>query len=50
MTLYTVRWIARHTVAGVEADSEEEAIKDALQMADDSFHCYEDFTAVKEGE
>jgi len=50
MTLYTVRWIARHTVAGVEADSEEEAIRDALQMADDSFHRYEDFTAVIEEE
>lgn len=44
---YTVRWIARHTVAGVEAESEEEAIK-AMYMADDSFHCYEDFTAVIE--
>lgn len=50
MTLYTVRWIARHTVTGVEADSEEEAIRDALQMADDSFHRYEDFTAVIEEE
>ena len=48
MPEYTVRWKARHTVAGVEAESEEEAIKAALQMADDSFHCYEDFTAVIE--
>ena len=48
--IYTVRWIARHTVAGVEAESEEEAIKDALQMADDSFHCNEDYTASIEEE
>ena len=48
MNTYTVRWIARHTVAGVEADSEEEAIKSAMYMADDSFHCNEDFTAVIE--
>ena len=48
MPNYTVRWIAKHTVAGVEAESEEEAIKAAMYMADDSFHCYEDFTAVIE--
>lgn len=48
MPKYTVRWIAKHTVAGVEAESEEEAIKAAMYMADDSFHCNEDFTAVIE--
>jgi len=45
---YTVRWDAKHTVAGVKAESEEEAIKNALQMADDSFHCNENYTAVIE--
>ena len=47
---YTVSWNAKHTVSGVEAESEEEAIKAALQMADNSYHRSENFTAVAEGE
>ena len=45
---YTVRWTEKHTVWGVEADSEEEAIENALQMTDGSYHSSGDFTAVVE--
>ncbi len=46
---YTVRW-DEHTVSGVEAESEEEASKAALQMVDNSYHRSENFTAVVGGE
>ena len=41
--------MAKHTVSGVEVESEEEAIKAALQMADNSYHRSENFTAAVEG-
>ena len=48
MSKYTVRWSEEHTVSGVEADSEGEAILNALQVADNSYHSSKSFTAVIE--
>ena len=48
MSAYTVRWTEKHTVWHVEADSENEAIVNALQ-ADNSYHSSGGFIAVLEG-
>jgi len=48
MSVYTVRWTEKHTVWHVEADSENEAIVNALQIADNSYHSSGGFTAVLE--
>lgn len=46
MSAYTVRWTEKHTVWHVEADSENEAIVNALQA--DSYHSSGGFIAVLE--
>ena len=48
MPKYTITWDVTHVLRGIEADSEKEALRVALRMADDTYYNSGNYHAVIE--